>query len=196
MRHRTLRAFCERLGELASRVVAPVHVFDLPPQVMRGLFSVALVTGDGELHRCVLPYQDAAVLIEERRRLARLLLRVELDQVAGRIEVGANTGALLRYFLPDGPEGEQGKRHQDRSHGDWHAAAERAPSPRQLWQVGTDGEAAVGGITAGGVHHLVRLRGDGAQRLESARRRLGCRIVGRLPAASALARDVLGEWQE
>ncbi|HSH70381.1 MAG TPA: hypothetical protein VK997_10715, partial [Deferrisomatales bacterium] len=82
----------------------------------------------------------------------------------------------------------------DRSHADWQAAAERAVGARQVWQVRAADGAAVGGITVAGVHYLVRLHHDGAQWLEAARRRLGCRIVGTVPAGGPLARDVLGEW--
>ena len=114
--HRTLQALCEQLRRVAPRVVAPVHLFDIPPQVMRGLFSVALVTAEGELHRCVLPYRDTAALVAERRLLANLLLWGELSQAEGRIEIGANTGSLLRYFLPNAADAsELVRRHQDRS---------------------------------------------------------------------------------
>ncbi len=193
--HRTLHALCEQLRRVASRVVAPVHLFDIPPQVMRGLFSVALVTAEGELHRCVLPYRDAATLAAERSLLANLLLWGELSQAEGRIEIGANTGSLLRYFLPNAADdGELVRRHQDRSHADWQAAAERASGPRQVWQVRAGDGVVVGGITVAGVHYLVRLQRDGEQWLEAARRRLGCCIVGTVPAGGPLARDVLGEW--
>lgn len=195
--HRTLHALCEQLRRVASRVVAPVHRFDIPPQVMRGLLSVALVTRDRELHRCVLPYRDAAAIAAERRMLAKLLLWGELAQVEGRIEIGANSGSLLRYFLPDAARGDaQGRRQADRSHADWLAAAEHAGGPWQLWRVRAEGGAAVGGISVAGVHYLVQLQGGGDRRLEAARRRLGCRIVGDVPAGSPLARDVLGEWRE
>ncbi len=193
--HRTLHSLCEQLRRVASEVVAPVHLFDIPPQVMRGLFSVALVTAEGELHRCVLPYRDAAALTAERSLLANLLLWGELSQAEGRIEIGANTGSLLRYFLPNTADaGELARRHQDRSHADWQAAAGRAAGPRQVWQVRAEGGVVVGGITVAGVHYLVRLPSAGAQRLEAARCRLGCRIVGTVPTGGPLARDVLGEW--
>jgi hypothetical protein len=158
---------------------------------------VALVTRDGELHRCVQPYRDAKAIAAGRQLLAKLLLWGELAQVEGRIEIGANTGSLLRYFLPNVTgDGELVRRHVDRSYADWQAAAAYVPGPRQLWQVRAEDGGAVGGISAAGVHYLVRLMRDGEQRLEVARRRLGCCVVGAVPTAGALARDALGEWRE
>ena len=196
MQHSTLHSLCEQLRRLAPQVVPPVHRFDLPPQVMQGLFAVALVTRDGALHRSLVPYRDQAVLAVERERLARLLLWAELAQTEGRMEIGANSGSLLRYFLPSAAgRGEQIRRQADRSHADWLAAAETLAGPRVLWRVEVEDGGALAGITVAGVHCLLRLSTDGEQRLEAARRRLGCHIVGQVPAHTPLGRDVLGEWR-
>jgi len=155
------------------------------------------VTREGELHRSLVPYRDSAALAPERERLARLLLWAELTQTDGRMEIGANTGSLLRYFLSNA--GEQGAQHArrqaERSHADWLAAAEALAGPRVLWQVRVEDGGALAGITVAGVHCLLRLAIDDEQRLEAARRRLGCRIVGQMPEHTALGRDVLGEWR-
>lgn len=197
VQHGTLHDLCEQLRRLAPRVVPPVHRFDLAPQVMQGLFAVALVTREGELHRTLVSYRDAAALAPERERLAQLLLWAELTQTDGRMEIGANTGSLLRYFLPNSAEqgAQHARRQAERSHADWLATAEALPGPRVLWHVRVEDGGALAGITAAGVHCLLRLATDDQPRLEAARRRLGCRIVGQMPAHTPLGRDALGEWR-
>jgi len=49
VQHGTLHGLCEHLRRLAPQVVPPVHRFDLAPQVMQGLFAVALVTRQGHV---------------------------------------------------------------------------------------------------------------------------------------------------
>ena len=194
--YRTLHALCEQLRRQVTQVVPPVHVFDIPPQVMRGLFSVAWVTRGGTLHRCELPYLDPDAIAGERRLLAKLLQWGEVARTVGRIEVGANTGELLRYFLPDSVEqGRRGPRRPERCHVEWLSAGRLGAGPKRVWLVGETGGGKIGGISVAGAHLLVRLPADAAARLHSVCQQLGCSGIGEVPRDSPLFRDVMGEWQ-
>lgn len=194
--YRTLYALCEQLRRQVAQVVPPVHVFDIPPQVIRGLFSVAWVERGGTLHRCELPYLDGAAIAADRRLLAKLLRWGEVARTAGRIEVGANTGELLRYFLPDSAEkGRRGPRRAERCRLEWLSAARRAAGPKRVWLAGEPGGGKVGGISVSGAHLLVRLPAGEPAQLQDVCRQLGCEGGGEVSRDSALFRDVMGEWQ-
>ena len=195
--HRTLRQMSDQVRRLAPQVRSPVHVFDIRPQVMRGLYSVALATRGGELHRCVAPYRDPRALADDRMLLEKILCWRELEQVEGRIELGVNTGELLRYFLPslekvvDRPtraRAERGRRV-------WLEAAAAGDGPVVVRRLRSEEDGEIGCISRGGVHWLLRLGGQGRGRLAAAATHLGCAEIEAVDAGSALYRDVMGEWQ-
>lgn len=194
--YRTLRGLCEQLRRQVTQVVPPVHVFDIPPHVMRGLLSVAWVSRDGTLHRCELAYLDPGAIAGERRMLASLLRWGEISSAVGRIEVGANTGELLRYFLPSlAEQGGRSPRRPERCQLEWLSAGRQGAGPKRVWLAAEAREGKIGGISVAGAHLLVRLPAGEPARLRGVCQQLGCDGIGEVSKDSALLRDVMGEWQ-
>jgi hypothetical protein len=118
-----------------------------------------------------------------------------LAQVDGRIEIGANTGGLLRYFLPnvDAAEDEaEAENRRQASYRSWLDASRGSGARAALRRVATTDEGIVVTATAAGDHCLFRLDGRGERSLEQSQKALGLPRGDDVAAQADLYRDVMG----
>ncbi|MBI5014122.1 MAG: hypothetical protein HZB55_01360 [Deltaproteobacteria bacterium] len=177
-----------------------VHVFQLPPGVLGGLYAASFYDEEGILHRCMTPYSDPALLEWTLRPLRDALTTVAAPVVEGRVELGRHTGGVLHYFLPSAEPGDRSTEAREKraaAQQAWQRATQGAPlGPAVLRRVEADGSGVVLCASAGEHHFLIRLTGDGRDPLGDflSRAGEGGPAIGTLRADEPLCRDVMGEW--
>lgn len=178
--------------------VRRVHVFQLPPGILGGLYAASFYDGADRVHRCLTTYANPAPLEWALRPLREALSALRVPAVEGRVEVGRNTGEVLHYFLPGGEDSDrpgQVQARRDAAREAWLLAA--AEAPPLLRRVEADGDGLVLCASAAHEHFLIRLEeGGGGTTLADVLRRLGVALAGDLAADHPLTRDILGEWRE
>jgi hypothetical protein len=70
--HPTVKELARALRRADPDWVGRIHVFDIPPQAMPGLFAASFAAGDGAVHRCVVSYVDSNQLRIETKWLDRV----------------------------------------------------------------------------------------------------------------------------
>lgn len=192
MWHEDPAALAAALGRV--RGVRRIHLFDIAPRAMRGLYSACFAAADGAVHRYLTSYYQPGALREELGPLAAMIRKRGVPSVDGRIEVGAGTGQRLHYFLPDlereRSDWDRRKRRRE-GYGAWRAAATREVSGALRLLRDPDGGPVA--CASGGVdHYLFRLAAEEDPRGVSAQ--LGLAGVEDLAPETALWQDIMGQW--
>ncbi len=199
VRHETAAQMAEILRHSAPEDVARVHRFCIEPRIMRGLCAASFVLRDVEVHRFLTSYYYEPNLEEQTAPLENAIRWRRLPCVDGRVEIGANSGDLLRYFLPNaegagGPKGAEARR-QDGFEA-WLAAARNLDRGGPVLTLVDEGEwGTVVGASVGHDHCLIRLDGGGSRTWAGARKRLPRARTRKLSPDSALYRDIMGDWR-
>lgn len=179
--------------------VRRLHVFDLAPRLMRGLYSACFAAADGSVHRFLAPYYDVGRLRRELAGLRDAVRRLGLPVVDGRIEIGAVTGERLHYFLPNVDEA-RGEKERERcrlsSHRMWLGAVAGAGKDAAVLRLADEGgETTVACATVCGEHYLIRLGNQPRRSVSDVRRRLPRLAMTDLEPGTALWQDVMGDWR-
>jgi len=193
----------EGLGELAQALLRArggterrLHVFDIPPRLVRGLFAASFADGN-VIHRCLAPYYEKSALDRERDSLEAAVRWMGVRVVDGRVEIGAGTGEVLSYFLAnddDATDEDRAEMWRRESYHQWlDAAKELGPTARVRVAPVTEAGTVVA-ASGRGVHYLIRLDGQGCRNPKDAVRRLRRAQADELREDSALYRDIMGEW--
>lgn len=197
MWHADPAQLADALRRAGSSRVQRVHVFQMPPGLLGGIYAASFADGEGAVHRCLVSYANDALLGKVLRPLREAIDSLALPTPEGRVEVGANTGEELHYFLPSVEESDsktQAQKKRGAARRAWRRVASQ--EARELQQLSAPEVGEVLCASAPGRHLLIRFDATWQTTAEEVAAGLGLPLTGALSPESSLGRDILGEWRD